>query len=155
MERQFEVRLADLSSDLPVLRAMMNAYMLEFDATSDPALYWDDAYFQACASGVSAGTLRILFACDGAVPLGFVIGRVEQMWYRPTTRLGHVEELYVAPSHRRRGVAKALVSSLRQWFRELKIDTISASVHHLNPTALYFWQHSGFEVRIYHLFSLA
>jgi GNAT superfamily N-acetyltransferase len=120
---------ASLPEDLEEFRALMNAYLKEFDPESDPVEYWDDEYFTACEAGIAGGTLTVLLAVEDDTAHGFAIGRVERLWYRRTLLLGHVEEIYVAPSHRRKGVARLLIQQV-----------------------LRFWRQVGLETRAYHLF---
>jgi len=148
-----EIREASLPDELLVLRQMMNAYLVEFDPESDPATYWDDGYFAACQEGASRGAIQILFAVDAAVPVAFIIGRIEDLWYRPSLKLGHIEEIYVVPTYRRRGLAKSLLSRLKLQFRDRDVATMTALVHCLNPSALLFWLPIGFEIQAYHLFA--
>jgi hypothetical protein len=70
--REVSVRIveASLPDDLEQFRALMDAYLVEFDAESDPREYWDDEYFVACEAGIAGGTHIILLAVDGAVAVG-------------------------------------------------------------------------------------
>jgi ribosomal protein S18 acetylase RimI-like enzyme len=81
-----------------------------------------------------------------------VIGRIERLWYRRSSLLGHVEEIYVDPSHRRHGVARALVEALRERYALVGIRSITASVLRENEHVLRFWARVGLESRAYQLF---
>ncbi len=143
---------ASLPEDLEEFRALMNAYLKEFDPESDPVEYWDDEYFTACEAGIAGGTLTVLLAVEDDTAHGFAIGRVERLWYRRSLLLGHVEEIYVAPSHRRKGVARSLIQGLRERYALYGIRSLTASVLVENEQVLRFWRQVGLETRAYHLF---
>jgi ribosomal protein S18 acetylase RimI-like enzyme len=143
---------ARLPEELPVLRRMMEDYLAEFDPGEDAATLWDDEYYRACEAGVLAGTHSIAFAREGAEAIGFLITRVETMWYRQSSQIGHVEELYVKPKFRRRGTGRALVAWASERFRRRGIQTATASVLRENQAALGFWQQLGFEIKVHYLF---
>jgi GNAT superfamily N-acetyltransferase len=145
---------AILPDDLEQFRSLMDDYLVEFDRESDPREYWDEEYFVACEAGIAGGTHIVLFAVEGEAVLGFVIGRVERLWYRRSLLLGHVEELYVAPANRRHGVARALVAVLRERFALHGIISITASVLRENERVLRFWESVGLESRAYQLFGV-
>ena len=143
---------ASLPEDLELLRPLMNAYLMEFDPESDPVEYWDDEYFVACEAGLAGGTHTILLATEGDSALGFVIARIERLWYRRTLLLGHIEEIYVEPSCRKSGVGHALVAGIRERYALHGIRTLTASVLRENEQMLRFWERVGLESRAYHLF---
>jgi ribosomal protein S18 acetylase RimI-like enzyme len=147
-----EIIEAHLPDELPVLRQLMAEYLLEFDPNSEPALFWDNEYYEVCQDGVKAGTTSILFARENTQMIGFLITRAEPLWYRPSLLLGHFEELYVHAKFRRKGVGRLLVDTARARFKKLGIQTATASVLLTNPGAVSFWKQVGLDVRVYRLF---
>ena len=146
------IREATWPDDLPVLRRLMDEYLLEFDPTSDPRLIWDESYIAACEAAAAAGTLKVLLAADDATAIGFTILRVESMWYRPSLRVGDFEEVYVRAEYRCRGLAGRMIALGTDWFDRQGVQTCSASVIEDNPQALSFWRNRGFDVRVHRLF---
>jgi aminoglycoside 6'-N-acetyltransferase I len=94
--------------------------------------------------------IAILVAVDGGAPLGFVeVGLRSHADGCDSTRpVGFVEGWYVAPTHRRRGVGRALVAAAEEWARghgcrEIASDTWSDARGETSVTA---HQALGFEV---------
>lgn len=74
---------------------------------------------------------------DGAVA-GFAIGGVGG-----TT--GYLQRLAVAPEHRRRGIADALVTDLLGWYRSAAVDQVLVNTGTDNLAALALYDRHGFE----------
>lgn len=136
-------------SDLPFYRQLMYDYLIEFDPRS---VYADEEYFAAVLRGMEAGTLTIWLARVDGAPVGFALARIEQQWYREAAKLGIIEELYVAPAHRRHGIGRALAARAVAGLRAQGATAISASVVQANMEGLLFWQGLGFTIEAYHLF---
>jgi ribosomal protein S18 acetylase RimI-like enzyme len=163
---QFQIGSARLPDETALLRRMMADYLTEFDSASDPDVLWDDAYYGACSAGLRAGTHAILFArvpadddspgpgdrCAADCAAGFVIARSEPLWYRPGVLLGHIEELYVRPSFRRRAAGTQLVGAACEALRRHGTRTVTASVLHENRERIAFWDKVGFELKVYQLY---
>ncbi len=146
------MRDAALPDDLPILRRLMNEYLLESDPSCDPAEIWDDHYYVACLASEAAGTLKVLLAEEDGCPIGFAILRIEAQWYRPRLLVGHFEEVYVRAEYRCRGIASHMIASGMQWLRRRGAQTLSASVVEDNPRALTFWRNRGFQVCTHRLY---
>jgi GNAT superfamily N-acetyltransferase len=58
-----------------------------------------------------------------------------------------VENLIVLPSHRRRGVARALVLALAQFARDRGAPRLALKTYSLNDEAMRFWESMGFRPR--------
>lgn len=142
------------AEELPILRRLMNEYLLEFDPESDPASYWDEEYFACLMDGVEQHTHVILLAHTAEEPVGFALLRLEHYWYRKSAVCGIFEEFYVAPQYRRSGVGKALVQRGLPLLRRMGATTIRASVLRVNLTGLLFWQNIGFTIEAYDLYLL-
>ena len=142
--------------EMPLLRRLLDAYLLEYDPTEDPARYWDDAYMAACQAGLTAGTLAILLvwneAIDDEEPIGCAIARIERHWYRASGSMGIVEEFYIASAHRRHGHGRALAERAFAELRRMGATSITAHVLRENRQALLFWQRIGLTIEVYQLF---
>lgn len=59
-------------------------------------------------------------------------------------RIGHITHLYVAPAHRRSGIARALAASLHEWLQEKQVKSVELQVVHRNEAGLAFWRSLGY-----------
>lgn len=144
------------SDDMPALRRLLAAYIQEWDPEEDPDQYWHEDYWAAFRAGLADGTLAILLAWPGErgedEPIGFAIVRREPAWYRAGSVMGIVEEFYIAPSYRRRGLGRALADRAAAQLREMGAQAITAYVLRRNARALEFWQRIGFSIEVHQLY---
>src|SRR3954471_24782855 len=78
-------------------------------------------------------------AFAGDAMLGYIAGHL-------STRhgcAGEVQYLFVAPAHRRRGIATALLRLLAEWFRERAARNVCVCVTADNPAAQPFYDSAG------------
>jgi len=61
-----------------------------------------------------------------------------------SARIGYVEELYVLPAFRRRGVATRLMREALRWFREQRPPVVFVSTSPGDRTAWRFYESLGF-----------
>lgn len=66
-------------------------------------------------------------------------------------RIGHIAHIYVAPAHRRSGIARSLAGSLHEWLRAKQVDSIELQVVRGNEAGLSFWRSLGYEVELMQL----
>ena len=59
--------------------------------------------------------------------------------------IGHVDDIYVAPEHRGRGIATALADCAETWLAEAGIGAVQLHVHFENPAGRAFWRSRGME----------
>jgi ribosomal protein S18 acetylase RimI-like enzyme len=81
---------------------------------------WRERYCAYFGGEVEAGRARIVFACIGGEPVGMALGRVVDN-YRTAlfgTRFGQINNVYVRPAWRRRGIAHRLMEQALGWLRE-------------------------------------
>lgn len=87
---------------------------------------------------------RIFVADDGGRLVGFVAA---QRWAPPPVYAYaeevYLNELYVAPEARRRGVGRRLVEAVRGWAAELKADRLRLGVLAANTAGCAFWDAVG------------
>ena len=77
--------------------------------------------------------------------------------YTPSAELGRVmtvNDFFVRPAYRRKGVGRALAKRLIDECRSLKIDEIGLEVLSDNKTAVSFWKSVGFSPSDRFLFRL-
>jgi GNAT superfamily N-acetyltransferase len=98
-----------------------------------------------------AGRLGVIALRDSR-PAGYLTARPERPFVNesPIRQVGHVSHVYVAPEHRRCGVATALLDHATRWFADHDIEWLQLSWQPTNPLADAAWRASGFEpYRVY------
>lgn len=85
----------------------------------------------------------LLLARDGSTPIGVALAV-----YTPSAELGRVmtvNDFFVRPAFRRRGVGREMVKRLVEESRLMGIDEINLEVVSGNKTAAVFWSSVGFK----------
>jgi ribosomal protein S18 acetylase RimI-like enzyme len=121
------------SGDLDTLRRLWEEYAVEVAEYRTAAWpwTWDDV-----APRLEQGA-AFLAEVDGA-PAGFLIAS------RSRPDIGHVDDVYVLPQYRRRGVATALVHHLAAAFRERGVEHVALDVDQGNVAAQRLYERLGF-----------
>jgi ribosomal protein S18 acetylase RimI-like enzyme len=87
-----------------------------------------------------------------AEDVGEVVGMAAGNVHRPSTMSDklavEVSSVYVRPSHRRRGLAKALTAEVARFARRRGVDRITLKTFAQNVEALETWRRMGFEPRM-------
>lgn len=89
-------------------------------------------------------THAIVAEFDGQV-IGFLLGVIVDLMPDMFAQqpAGFLADIYVEPSHRRRGVGRALVNDLVSWFRQCGVHTFDWHVASSNPEGIRFWRAVG------------
>jgi ribosomal protein S18 acetylase RimI-like enzyme len=91
---------------------------------------------------------RLLVAVDGGEVVGMAMGYV----HRPSLYSDEValelSSFIVRPSHRRRGIGRALTRAIGIFARERGVERVTLKTFAQNEGALRFWRSLGFETRI-------
>jgi GNAT superfamily N-acetyltransferase len=128
--------LADLWLDQAVLLAQTDP---RFVLASDAAAQWS----ASAARWITNAHCRLLIAEESEI-VGFIIG---WMYAMPPgilpAHIGIVTELVLDMHDYQQGIARALMSELRAWFRKQGIDQIAALVPHRHPVQQAFWRSQG------------
>jgi GNAT superfamily N-acetyltransferase len=83
---------------------------------------------------------RIIFIClEGDSVLGYIGGHLTRRFDCD----GELQYLYVAPSHRRQGIAGELLALLADWFADNKASRVCVDVEPDNAPARAFYAHHG------------
>lgn len=80
--------------------------------------------------------------------IGVIFGRIVVNNRYTPSRAGQIDQAFVHPDHRRRGLGRRLVSELCRFFAAQGVDDISLRYAVGNSGAIQFWQSLGFEPRI-------
>jgi len=88
----------------------------------------------------------VFVACDNGKFVGFIVGRI----YRSLKIAGYerrmsLGNLFVAPSHRKKGIAKKLVAKLTTWATKEGIKTITLSLYPQNTHLKVIYEKMGFD----------
>jgi GNAT superfamily N-acetyltransferase len=101
-------------------------------------------------SGESPGLVLVAREKDMMVGVALAI-------YTPSAELGRVmtvNDFFVRPAYRRKGIGRALARRLIEECKSLRVDEIGLEVLHANKTAASFWKSIGFSPADRFLFRL-
>jgi GNAT superfamily N-acetyltransferase len=90
--------------------------------------------------GQSPGLLLVARDTDTIVGVALAV-------YTPSAELGRVmtvNDFFVRPNHRRKGVGRKIAKQLLEECKRMRIDEIGLEVLHGNKTATAFWNSVGF-----------
>jgi GNAT superfamily N-acetyltransferase len=130
-------------------------FFADLKATGDP--YFEGAEMRPTVVArelvlpVSPRHLGVIALRDSH-PAGYLTARLERPFVleSPIHQVGHVSHVYVAPEHRRQGVAAALLAHAEDWFRRHEVAWMQLSWQPGNQLADAAWRASGFApYRIY------
>jgi GNAT superfamily N-acetyltransferase len=99
--------------------------------------------------GLASPACKVFVAEAGDRAVGFLFCEIDSSGRASAEGggVGSLHEMYIRPSWRRRGVARALVRVALEWLQELGVKRISVRIEAANPEALGFWRRQGFEDR--------
>jgi ribosomal protein S18 acetylase RimI-like enzyme len=141
------------AGDLDRLAGMQLALQDHLEA-ANPGLWRMTPEARAQVKGQLSGRLRAAgsralvaeHARDGVI--GVIYGRVATNASYLPQRTGVVDQLYVEPEHRRRGVGRRLMAALCGFFEQEQVDDVSLRYVVGNEEAAAFWTALGFTPRI-------
>jgi ribosomal protein S18 acetylase RimI-like enzyme len=127
-------------ADVPDLARLFDAYRVFYQRTSDPAAA------HACVSEqLAKAVTRFFIARDDAQnsALGFVhlIPSLGTLAMRP---IWYLEDLFVIPAARRRGVGRALMLHAEQFARDTGAERLTLSTAHDNHAAQALYRSVGY-----------
>ncbi len=124
--------------------------MVEYHQTFDPLTFraaddGADMYAQRILQRLSDPWTRILVAEVEDDIVAYALGLVADItteMFQPL-RSGLLADIYVSAEHRRRGLGKALVTKMSDWFQTQRVSHFEWHVSAQNPAAIQFWQAIG------------
>lgn len=94
------------------------------------------------------GQTIALIAEAGGRPAGYLLASVtESLPLFPPGKIGYVDEAYVIPDFRGRGLFKRLLEQALAWMREQGAGRVEADVYADNDIGLRAWGNNGFSYR--------
>jgi ribosomal protein S18 acetylase RimI-like enzyme len=146
------VRPAELA-DAARLVELLQALQDHVEA-SNPTIWQMTGEARHNLYGQIASRLRAESACalvaehqqDGIV--GMIFGRIASNNRYEPARSGFVDQVYVDPDHRDRGIGRCLVGEICHFFAREGVEDISLRYVVGNAAATAFWRALGFEPRI-------
>jgi ribosomal protein S18 acetylase RimI-like enzyme len=91
---------------------------------------------------------RLLVAVEGGEVVGMAMGYVHRPSLYSDDVALELSSFIVRPSHRRRGVGRALTRAIGIFARERGVERVTLKTFAQNEGALRFWKSVGFETRI-------
>jgi ribosomal protein S18 acetylase RimI-like enzyme len=121
------------ADDLELVRTLWEEYARAIEALRQTPWKWgwEDVEPRLAQAAV-------FLAEVGAAPAGFAIAS------RSRPDIGHVDDLYVRPAYRRRGVAVSILRELARAFHERGVEHISLDVDAANEAARTLYENLGF-----------
>ncbi len=134
-----------IPADQNRFRPLVEAYWLEIMPHADTVCTPDsrDSYF-ADRFPLSSTETRVFWGISEGSPVGFISFSISG------TR-AEINDFYVVPARRRKGIGTFLVKSAIEITDSLGIDRIDLNVRWDNPEALKFWEAQGFTIGHYEL----
>ena len=122
------------------MHAEMAQQGMRFQLTPDGAGIW----LEGTKSGLERFGRMAVAEADGHV-VGFAHAVVKLApEHLGGSRIGHIAHVFVAPTHRRSGLARELVRSLHDWLHAKQVTSIELQVVHRNEVGLAFWRSLGY-----------
>ena len=134
-----------IPADQNRFRPLVEAYWLEIMPHADTVCTPDsrDSYF-ADRFPLSSTEPGVFWGLSEGSPVGFISFTVSG------TR-AEINDFYVVPAKRRRGIGTFMVKSAIEITDSLGVDRIDLNVRRDNPEALKFWEAQGFMIGHYEL----
>jgi len=88
-------------------------------------------------------TVVFVAEADGKI-VGYSLGWISQPWSYKAKR-GYICDCFVEKSYRRRGIGKALVKAMLEWFRKKGVECIETDIYSSNIPSLTLFKNLGFK----------
>lgn len=142
-------------ADLPALMRLMR-YLADEHALLDPFFVpsdeWHDSIRRMFLERFGVRDHCLLLARDGGEPVGMVTAVLRRAPAFVVERRAVIENLVVAPAHRRQGVGRALVEAVADWCRRRGTQGMELAVAEGNQAGRAFWSALGYRPVILRLY---
>ncbi len=144
---EFTIRRAT-EKDFSLIQAL-NAALFAEDQANDVTL---DTHWPMSVEGVEyymkslmdSDKLVLIAEDEQKKPVGYVIASSVNKWRYRKLKTGELENMYVVPRWRRKGVGRALVDQVKSWLKSKGLDRLYVSAYAKNAQAIAFYQANGF-----------
>lgn len=137
------------TADLPELARMRRALqdlLLEYDPRvwrlSDELVAKLEEFYQGV---MEKDTNRIFVACDAGRPVGMLMVRILDNPNMDPRPIGRIDDAWVDPAHRRRGLMRELTGACCRFLEERNVPTVMLDWAIRNVPSVHCWQNLGFE----------
>ncbi len=133
----------DLSTVVRLSKKMID-YHHEIDPYYKPSVKYENLKDDAREWLIERNTKVLVAEIDGGI-VGYARGSIERspMFVTPS-KIGIVDDLFVAEPYRKQGIGERLFSGLLDWFKIKKVKNIELSVDFRNEAGIKFWEKLGF-----------
>lgn len=144
---EFTIRQAT-EQDFSLIQAL-NAALFNEDQTNDVTLntHWPfsvEGVEYYMKSLMDPEKLVLIAQDEQKKPLGYVIASGANKWRYRKVKTGELENMYVVPRVRRKGVGRALVGEVKEWLKRKGMDRLYVSAYSNNAQAIAFYHANGF-----------
>jgi ribosomal protein S18 acetylase RimI-like enzyme len=123
------------------LRALQDS-PFAFGSTYEKELLLSDADWERRALQWNGDRSTARLAWDNDQVCGLVAGFVDA----ENQSKAHVVSMWVAPTHRKRGVGRLLIRCVMDWAKTVRAQTVHLMVTSNNDAAINFYKHLGFKM---------
>lgn len=146
---EYTIRQAT-EKDFSIIQAL-NAALFDYDAPHDDAL---NTSWPRSKEGIAYYHQKLIDPSHVALiaqdrdgnAIGYVIGSASNKFRYRKVKTGELENMFVVPQWRRRGVGKALIGELRRRMKAKGTDRIYVSAYAKNEDAIHFYDSCGFDL---------
>lgn len=138
-----------LLEQVPILFEALHTSMVGHGMQATLAPEGSRLWLEGTRRGLERFGRMVLAVQEGHV-VGFTYGVIKLApEYLGGELLGHWTHLYVAPEHRRTGVAQAVTASLHQWFEDKAVKATECEVVHDNTLSQAFVRSLGYRPELF------
>ena len=123
--------------------------MFEIEGRIVPSVENAEVWTSYLLKRVEQGRVEALIARKNGEPVGFINWSYPTSWFQTSTREAHIEDLYVKPAYRRRGLGTRLMEEAMKRIREKGVGNVEVSVLSDNVKAVRFYEKFGLKVHRY------
>ncbi len=82
-------------------------------------------------------------------PIGYIVGKLKKSlpWFK-NEKYGYIESMFVESTHRKKGIATMLFTSLKKWFLDNGIKTLELRTFSNNDRAIELYKKWGFNPHV-------
>ena len=121
-------------------------YHADFDPWCELLENAEQQYSEFIAKAIEDDRSLFLLAVEDDKTVGYIYGNIRE---NPPVireyRQFYLEDMFVRPEYRGRGIGKILLDKTIEWVKAKNIEKIQLDVHLKNPRGYNFWKECGFQ----------